>query len=216
MPGKWILSFQCSWHVPTRFQRPSPPVGVLAGDWKGERVSREPGPCGRWSGNLNLGSNDWSASRIGTSGWSGWRLTRGTRRSSGSWRTGLRWTLWLSRRRTRVWGSWCGRTGGPFMVCRLAWRWWRPIWLYCLLGCLPWLRLRWWIWWGRSQGSVGARDSNPTEEPVSSSVEHGGVGGGGGIGEELGVPKQGGDHRGRLYSYWSAICLSWLVDRPQW
>jgi len=26
MAGKWFLSFQCSWHVPTRFQGPSPPV----------------------------------------------------------------------------------------------------------------------------------------------------------------------------------------------
>ena len=29
MPGKWFLSLQCSWHVPTCFQAPSPPVRAM-------------------------------------------------------------------------------------------------------------------------------------------------------------------------------------------
>jgi len=46
MSGKWFLSFQCSRHVPTCFQRPSPPVSQAEERERGGHGGQKRGQCG--------------------------------------------------------------------------------------------------------------------------------------------------------------------------
>jgi len=58
MAGKWFLSFQCSWHVLTRFQGPSPPVIV---QWEFHRIILQCSPlawrCDKESTKLTLNNS---------------------------------------------------------------------------------------------------------------------------------------------------------------